>query len=146
MSDETTLRHGLCNVAHAGIDYRTNRPAAAKELPMLLDIAVIDEVRETLGDDTYRAFAARMLAEVAQTDGTLRDLLAAGDLGTLAGAAHRTSGSCAGIGAKGLHALLKDIENTARGGAVTALPDLLAALAPRMADTRSALAALVGPV
>ena len=94
---------------------------------MLLDTAVIDDVRETLGDDVYRGFAARMLSEVAETTGTLRDLLAKGDLETLAKAAHTTSGSAAGIGAKGLHALLTDTENACR---CTAAPRSCPALVP----------------
>lgn len=107
---------------------------------MLLNVTVIDEVRETLGDDTYLAFAARMLAEVSETAAKLDALLAAGDLETLARTAHRTSGSCAGVGASGLHALLKDIENMARSPqAPTALPALLAALPGRADETRRAL-------
>lgn len=107
---------------------------------MLLDTAVIDDVRETLGDDVYRGFAARMLSEVAETTGTLRDLLAKGDLETLAKAAHGTSGSAAGIGAKGLHALLKDIENACRGPAASSsVPALVATLPIRAEETRTAL-------
>lgn len=106
----------------------------------LLDTTVIDEVRETLGDDTYRGFAARMLAEVAETQIALRDLLAKADFETLARTAHRTSGSAAGIGAKGLHAILKDIENAARGpSAATVVPTLLAALPDCAVRTRRAL-------
>lgn len=112
---------------------------------MLIDTAVITEVRETLGDDVYLSFAARMLAEVAETTAALHRLLAEGDLETLARTAHRTSGSAAGIGAKGLHALLKDVENTARTPtAATALPALLAALPGRADETRQALDALLG--
>lgn len=112
---------------------------------MLLDTAVIDEVRETLGDDTYRAFAQRMLAEVAETTAALQGLLASADFELLARSAHRTSGSCAGVGAKGLHALLKEIENASRGpSAAVSVPALLAQLPQRAADTRTALAAHIG--
>lgn len=112
---------------------------------MLLDTAVIDELRETLGDDIYRGFVGRMLAEVTETTTSLHDLLAAGDLDSLARIAHRTSGSAAGIGAKGLHALLKEIENTARDpSAIQSLPRLLAALPDRVDATRKELGAL-GP-
>lgn len=111
---------------------------------MLIDTAVIAEVRDTLGDDMYRSFAARMLAEVAETTDTLHRLLGEGDLETLARTAHRTSGSAAGIGAKGLHALLKEVENTARTAtATTSLPALLAQLPTRAEETRKALDGLL---
>jgi HPt (histidine-containing phosphotransfer) domain-containing protein len=107
---------------------------------MLLDTAVIDEVRDTLGDDTYRRFAERMLAEVVETTANLHVLLAKGDHETLARAAHRTCGSAAGTGAKGLHALLKEIENTARApSGAAALPALIALLPTRAEETRKAL-------
>ena len=112
---------------------------------MLLDTAVIDELRETLGDDTYRSFADRMLAEVTDTAQTLHALLAAGDHETLARTAHRTSGSAAGTGAKGLHALLKEIENTARTpGGAERIPALLATIPARAEETRNALTAHFG--
>ena len=112
---------------------------------MLLDTTVIDEVRETLGDDMYRNFANRMLAEVADVIPALSGLLAAGDLETLARTAHRTSGSCAGVGAKGLHALLKEIENTARTADASAtLRSLLADLPVRADATRAELSGLIG--
>jgi len=112
---------------------------------MLIDTAVISEVRETLGDDVYRSFASRMLAEVAETTASLHRLFAEGDHEALALTAHRTSGSAAGIGAKGLHALLKDIENTARkADATTALPGLLATIPTRAEETRQALDTLLG--
>ena len=112
---------------------------------MLLDTAVIDELRETLGDDTYRSFANRMLSEVEATANELHRLFAAGDHETLARTAHRTAGSAAGVGAKGLHAILKDIENTARSAAAsTALAPLLQAIPPRAAEVRAALTAHLG--
>ena len=114
---------------------------------MLIDTAVIAEVRETLGDDVYRSFATRMLAEVAETTAALHRLLAEGDLETLARTAHRTSGSAAGVGARGLHTLLKTVENTARTPtAATTLPALLASLPARADETRQAIDALLGSV
>ena len=113
----------------------------------MLDATVIEEVRETLGDDTLRAFLARMLAEVTETGDTLRKLLAVQDYATLAATAHRTSGSAAAVGAVGLHAALKDIENAARKpDEVATLPALVSALPDRLAETRAALAAVLGPI
>jgi len=112
---------------------------------MLLDAAVIEEVRETLGDDTLRGFLARMLAEVEETGDTLRTLLAAQDYAALASVAHRAAGSAASVGATGLHSALKEIENTARGNdPVASLPGLVAALPDRISKTRSALSLLLG--
>lgn len=112
---------------------------------MLLNATVIEEVRETLGDDTLRSFLARMLTEVEETGETLRKLLAVQDYGTLAATAHRSAGSAAAVGAVGLHAALKDIENAARKpDSVAALPGLLAALSDRRAETRTALLFILG--
>lgn len=114
---------------------------------MILNTSVIEEVRETLGDDMLRSFLARMLAEVAETSQTLATLFASQDFATLATTAHRASGSAASVGAKDLHAALKDIENAARGpGAAADLPALLGGLPDRLAQTRGALDALLGPL
>lgn len=111
---------------------------------MLIDVNVIEEVRETLGDDTFRAFVRRMLDEVAETQAALVRLLAEGDFETLARMAHRTSGSAASIGAKGLHAALKEIENAARSeGAAQRLPEMIAAVPARAAETGEALLSVV---
>lgn len=113
---------------------------------MQIDVDVVEEVRETLGDDTFNVFVRRMLDEVAETQVTLLQLLAARDFETLARTAHRTSGSAASIGAKGLHAALKEIENVARSDAAAQrLPDLIAAIPARAQETSQALsAALAG--
>lgn len=112
---------------------------------MLLNAAVIEEVRETLGDATLRAFLSRMMAEVEETTATLSDLLAARDFAALAATAHRASGSAASVGATGLHTALKDIENASRGPDVHhALPDLIAALSDRLSETRAALTTILG--
>jgi HPt (histidine-containing phosphotransfer) domain-containing protein len=112
---------------------------------MLLNATVIEEVRETLGDDTLRAFLTRMLTEVEETAVTLRGLLAVQDYATLAATAHRASGSAAAVGASGLHAALKEIENAARKpGSVADLPALIAALSDCTDRTRTALLFILG--
>lgn len=114
---------------------------------MLLNAEVIEEVRETLGDATLRSFLARMLAEVEETRFQLLSLLDTADYPTLAATSHRASGSAASVGAVGLHAALKEIENTARGPAApTALPDLISGLSTRISETRLALISLIGPL
>ncbi len=114
---------------------------------MLLNAEVIEEVRETLGDAALRNFLSRMLAEVEATGTQLHSLMTAQDFDTLAGTAHRAAGSAASVGAVGLHAALKDIENAARGPqGASSLPDLIAGLSARILQTRAALSALVGPI
>lgn len=114
---------------------------------MLLNAAVIEEVRETLGDATLRAFLSRMMAEVEETGATLNRLLADKNFAELAATAHRASGSAASVGATGLHTALKDIENASRGPEVQpALPGLIAVLFDRMAETRTALTIILGQV
>lgn len=114
---------------------------------MVLNAAVIEEIREALGDDTLRGFLVRVLAEVEDTSDTLRKLLAVQDYAMVAATAHRTAGSAASVGAAGLHAALKDIENAARKAeSVSALPGLVSALPDQTAQTRAALAQILGPI
>ena len=113
----------------------------------MLDVSIIDEVRDALGDTAYRGFAASLLAEIAALGPQLDAHLQAGAFETLAQTAHRSAGSAVSVGAAGIHSLLKDIEDQARSpDAAARLPGLLAALPDRLSQTRSAIAALVGPV
>lgn len=111
----------------------------------VLDDAIIAEMRDMLGDDTFRAFVSRMLSEVADLHPVLVNLLAAQDPELLARTAHKTAGSAVAVGAKGLHALLKQIEDAARQpGQASQLPGLVNLLPTRLAETRSAMAAQIG--
>lgn len=111
----------------------------------MLDLSVIDEVRDALGDEAYRGYAGRMLAEMQTLGQVLNGQFATGDYETLAQSAHRAAGSAVSVGAKGLHATLKQIEDVARGDAAAArLPDLLAELPGRIRATEAALDALSG--
>jgi HPt (histidine-containing phosphotransfer) domain-containing protein len=112
---------------------------------MVLNTAVIEEIRETLGEDTLRSFLVRVLAEVEETSDALRKLLAVQDYAMVAATAHRSAGSAASVGAAGLHAALKDIENAARKAeSVSALPGLVSALTAQTAQTRAALSNILG--
>ncbi|MBA4352806.1 MAG: hypothetical protein C0427_16355 [Rhodobacter sp.] len=114
---------------------------------MVLNATVIEEIREALGDDTLRGFLVRVLAEVEDTSDTLRKLLAVQDYAMVAATAHRTAGSAASVGAAGLHAALKDIENAARKAeSVSALPGLVSSLPGHTAQTRAALSEILGPI
>lgn len=107
----------------------------------LLDISIIEEVRDALGDAAYRGFAQRMLEEVRMLVPVMAEQLQAGALAALATAAHRAAGSAVSVGARGLHGALITIEDSARSGqATTALPALLAALSGQIAETEAAIA------
>lgn len=111
----------------------------------VLDDAIIAEMRDMLGDDAFRGFVLRMLTEVADLQPVLTSLLAARDHELLARTAHKTAGSAVSVGAKGVHALLKQIEDVARQPEHQAqLPGLIALLPTRLAETRSSLAAFIG--
>lgn len=109
----------------------------------VLDQSIIAEVRETLGDDIFRGFADRMLAEAVQTVGQLRDLLASGETEALAQLAHRSAGSAVSVGASALHARLKRIEDLARTGSVAGLGESIAALDGDIAEAQAALDSLL---
>jgi HPt (histidine-containing phosphotransfer) domain-containing protein len=111
----------------------------------LLDDAIIAEMRDMLGDDTYRGFVLRMLDEVVDLQPALESILATQDYELLARTAHKTAGSVVSVGAKGLHALLKQIEDTARQpGQQSQLPALVGLLPTRLEETRSHLRLAVG--
>ena len=111
----------------------------------LLDLEIINEVRDALGDEAYRSYAGRMLAEMQTLGQGLGGHFAAGEFEALAQSAHRAAGSAVSVGAKGLHAVLKQIEDVARSeGAAARLPALLADLAERIKATEAAIGALSG--
>lgn len=111
----------------------------------LLDTGVIDEVRDALGDDAYRGYAGRMLAEMRALERVLSGHLADGSFEALAQSAHRAAGSAVSVGGKGLHAALKRIEDVARTDAAgAALPPLVAAIPALVEETETAITALIG--
>lgn len=107
----------------------------------LLDLSVIDEVRDALGDDAYRGYAMRMLDEMRSVGPELA-LLLEGDRKTLAQVAHRAAGSAVSVGAKGLHARLKGIEDAARGGGA-GLETLVGGFSADVEATEAAISALL---
>lgn len=109
-----------------------------------LDQSIIEEVRETLGDDAYRGFVERMLSEAATTTAELAALLEKGDVAGIAQLAHRSAGSAVSVGASGLHASLKAIEDEARSVTPHRLAELIGTLPATVAQTRSGLLALLG--
>lgn len=105
----------------------------------VLDQSIVAEVRETLGDDIYRGFVERMLAEAAEVGRILRELHEKGDAVELAKVSHRMAGSAVSVGAQALHARLKAIEDAARMGALGDVPAMLAALEDDLSRTKAAL-------
>lgn len=108
----------------------------------LLDRSIIDEVRDALGDEAYRGYAARMLEEMRAVEPVLAGQLAAGGGAVLAQTAHRAAGSAVSVGACGLHRRLKAIEDVVNAGG----GDLAALIAGFSADvdaTEAAIGALL---
>lgn len=111
----------------------------------LLDLGIIDEVRDALGDEAYGGYAGRMLAEMHALAPVLNAQLDAEEFEALAQTAHRAAGSAVSVGAKGLHSMLKQIEDLARDeGASARLRPLLAEFPEHVRATEAALAALSG--
>lgn len=109
----------------------------------LLDLGVIDEVRDALGDEAYRGYAGRMLAEMHEIAPVLNAHLQAGEFEALAQTAHRAAGSAVSVGAKGLHGILKQVEDLARSERASAkVGQVLAELPERVRATEAAIAAL----
>lgn len=107
----------------------------------LLDVSIIDEVREALGDDAYLGYATRMLDEMRSLGPQLVTLLDA-EREMLAQATHRAAGSAVSVGAKGLYARLKAMEDAARiDGAELSL--LIAGLDAETEATEAAIRALL---
>ncbi len=106
----------------------------------LLDLSIIDEVRDALGDAAWRGYADRMLAEMHALGPELR-AMTGGDAEALAQRAHRGAGSAVSVGAKALHARLKDIENAARAGDA-GLAGLVEGFGAVLAETEAAIDAL----
>lgn len=105
----------------------------------VLDQSIVAEVRETLGDDIYRGFVERMLAEAAEVGRSLRALHDKRDAAELAKVAHRMAGSAVSVGAQALHGRLKAIEDAARLGALDSVPAMLDALDDDLTRTKAAL-------
>lgn len=108
----------------------------------LLDVSVIDDLRDALGDDAYAGYALRMLSEMQGLAAELAALVTAGDREALAQTAHRAAGSAVSVGASGLHGRLKAIEDAARGGGA-GLDALIAGFKAEVAATEAAITALI---
>jgi HPt (histidine-containing phosphotransfer) domain-containing protein len=86
-----------------------------------------------------------MLDEVVDLQPVLESILATQDYELLARTAHKTAGSVVSVGAKGLHALLKQIEDMARQPEQQVrLPILVSLLPARLEETRSHLGLTIG--
>ncbi len=107
----------------------------------IIDISIIDEVRDALGDAAYRGYAARMFAEMHDLGPVMARHLAADAREELAQTAHRAAGSAVSVGARGLHGRLKAIEDAARAGR-GGLDGLVAGFADDLAATEAAIDAL----
>lgn len=109
----------------------------------LLDRSIIEEVRDALGDEAYHGFAQRMLREMQDVQPVMQAHLDAGAHETLAQVAHRSAGSAASVGAAGLSAVLRQIENVARSDQRQGLADLVGGLPQRLQETEAGIDALL---
>ena len=109
----------------------------------VLDAAALDNLREMTGDDpaflgelidTYVADAGHLLA-------TMRQAVLAGDAPELRRAAHSLKSNSATLGATGLAALCRVLEEHAKSGAVDRAEDLLAQVGAAYAEVEAALRA-----
>jgi HPt (histidine-containing phosphotransfer) domain-containing protein len=97
------------------------------ELP-LIDFAVVDELRESVGGD--RAFVADLASTyLSEGDGHVQqiaDALARGDVAGVVRPAHTLKSSSAALGAARLAAISKEIEHAAREGRTDGLEEAVA--------------------
>ncbi|MGB0438892.1 MAG: ATP-binding protein, partial [Paracoccaceae bacterium] len=83
----------------------------------LLDLALLDELIDTMGQNPTRNIAKRCEDELRALQASLTTYLAAPaetDAEALAKQAHKTAGTCALLGAMALHSTLKSVETAVR--------------------------------
>ncbi|MGB1034138.1 MAG: response regulator, partial [Primorskyibacter sp.] len=83
----------------------------------LLDLALLDELIDTMGQNPTRNIAKRCEDELRALQASLTTYLAAPaetDAEALAKQAHKTAGTCALLGAMALHSALKSVETAVR--------------------------------
>jgi HPt (histidine-containing phosphotransfer) domain-containing protein len=112
------------------------------ELP-LVDLEVVDELRESTGDDMefVRELVATYVEESAGNIAALEAAMAAGDLGAVVRPSHTLKSSSASVGAMRLSELCRGIEIAGREGRAEGLPERVALVRPTYDDTLAALRA-----
>jgi HPt (histidine-containing phosphotransfer) domain-containing protein len=120
-----------------------NDPASGStDSSCVLDMRVIQDLRDLGGEDDpglllelIDMFLADAPTRMAEIDASLKN----GDVKTLERAAHTLKSSCANIGAMGLSALCKQMEEHARKKAFEPIPSLLSASTKSLAEVAAAL-------
>jgi PAS domain S-box-containing protein len=94
-------------------------PATAPRQETLLDLRVLDQLREVLGP-AYGEFTAAFLRDTPRRLDALRTAYQAGDHGALKRAAHALKGSCANLGSARVVALCRALERAVDEDSVSA--------------------------
>ena len=109
----------------------------------VLDMAVVDELRESTGDD--EAFVLDLVATYVEEAGThlagLADAVAAADPTSTVRPAHTLKSSSASIGAMRLSAICRDLEEAGREGRADDMAAAVELVRSTWTDTLAALRA-----
>jgi HPt (histidine-containing phosphotransfer) domain-containing protein len=115
----------------------------------VLNLAVIDELRESLGEEASEvigAAASRFAARSAARLEAAREAAVRGDAATLAQLAHQLRGGASQLGAERMTSLAAELEHMARHGAVDGAAALVGRLQETFVETQAALRASGVPV
>jgi HPt (histidine-containing phosphotransfer) domain-containing protein len=111
----------------------------------VLNYAVIDELRESLGDEAPEVIgtaASRFAARSATRLQAAQEAAARGDAALLAQLAHQLRGGASQLGAERMTSLAAELETMARHGVVDGAAALVGRLQDAFIETRAALRAL----
>jgi HPt (histidine-containing phosphotransfer) domain-containing protein len=115
----------------------------------VLNLTVIDELRESLGEEAAEVIgtaASRFAARSATRLQAAREAAVRGDAALLAQLAHQLRGGASQLGAERMTSLAGELETMARHGAVDGAAALVGRLQEAFIETRAALRALGVPV
>jgi HPt (histidine-containing phosphotransfer) domain-containing protein len=115
----------------------------------VLNPAVIDELRENLGEEAPEIIgtaATRFTARSAMRLQAAQEAAVRGDAELLAQLAHQLRGGASQLGAERMTSLAEELENMARHGVVDGAVDLVGRLQETFIETQAALRALGVPV
>jgi PAS domain S-box-containing protein len=132
---------GAGATAHAnrrvGATPSTNRPAAARAGPALLDETILADL-DALGDGILSELVPLYLSDSAACIAELAAAVGRGDAPAVAASAHRLKGASRSVGAAGVGAIAEELELGAKAGELAAAGTLLAGLGPALAETVTA--------
>ncbi len=107
----------------------------------LLDMAVLQELREIMEDD-FDGLLETFLSESARQYAEANQAWSIQDFDQLRRAAHSLKGSCGNVGAQGLKETCEHLEYSARDRADSTIPELLAVAEIQLEEVCTAIRAL----